>query len=61
MLNKKLDIVVVSSFYRKLNDEILKEKYNIYEFNGYSYFENFKYENQTIKVYILKTIDKKDK
>ena len=54
MLSHNLDIVVTSNFYKKLNDKLLKSKYNIYEFNGYSYFENFKYEDQTIKIYVLK-------
>ena len=61
MLKNNLNIIVNLPYYKKLNDKILKEKYNIYSFKGYTYFENFKNENQTIKVYILKSIDKKSR
>ncbi len=48
MLKNNLEIVVSSNFYRKLNDKKLKEKYNIYEFKGATYFEDSKYEDQKI-------------
>ena len=57
MLKHNLEIVIVSKFYRILDDNKLKNTYNIYEFKGATYFENSIFEDQTIKVYILKTID----
>lgn len=56
MLKNNLEIVVSSDFYVTLDDNILKDKYKIYKFKGYTYFEDEKYEDQTIKVYILKDI-----
>ena len=51
--------IIVNTKHTHLKDNLLKEKYNIYKFNGYSYFENFKNENQTFKVYVLKKFDNK--
>ena len=58
MLDNNMEVVVNSIFSRRLDDDLLKDKYNIYEFKGYTYFQNHTFENQTIKIYVLKEIDK---
>jgi len=61
MINNKLEMVVTSVLYNNLDEDKLKEDYNIYKFPGYSYIENFKFEDQTYIVYVLKDIDAKKK
>ena len=57
LLNDNTDMVISSDFIGKFDEERLKEKYNIYRFEGYSYVEDTKFENQTYVVYVSKNID----
>ena len=52
-----VDIIIVSDFSVKYDNNLLEDKYNIYNFEGNSYAENFIYENNSYTVYISKSID----
>lgn len=60
-INAKIyDMIVISDLhYNELKEPMswIKEQYNVYYFEGYSYAENFKYEPQGTIVYVLKNID----
>jgi hypothetical protein len=62
-LDKEYDIIVASDNMFPINEDFLmnfdnsNNKYNIYTFDAYLYAENFKYENMSTTVFVLKEID----
>ena len=60
MIENNVDIIISSDFYFRLNNDLLKDKYNIYQFQGNSFAEDFVYENNSYTVYVSKSIDKQE-
>ena len=57
ILNNNIDILIVSPLFTKRDYSSLLEYYNMYEFSGATYFQNFVYEDMTTYIYVRKELD----
>lgn len=57
ILNNDIDILILSPLSTKKDYSSLLEYYNMYEFSGATYFQNFVYEDMTTYIYVRKELD----